>query len=91
MVQDPRIQARQIGDQDWLYREQQKRNAWLWENALRRHNLVGFVGEVLKGVVRTKLEGGNGEYEKWIEEGKRKTKARMEEREKKGGGVAQEG
>ncbi|KAI9869744.1 MAG: hypothetical protein M1830_005140 [Pleopsidium flavum] len=84
MVQDLRIRAREIGDQDWLYREQQKRNAWQWENALRRHNFVGFVSEVLKGVVRSKLKEGPGGYEKWVDDAKSKTKARMEEKSKKG-------
>ncbi|KAI9814216.1 MAG: hypothetical protein M1827_003382 [Pycnora praestabilis] len=85
MVQDLRIRAKELGDQDWLYREEQKRNAWQWENALRRHNFVGFVSEVLKGVVRSKLREGDGAYEKWIEDAKGKTEARIEERSKKGG------
>ena len=51
-----------------LYREEQKRNAWQWENALRRYNFVGFVSEVLKGVVREKLKEGDGAYERWVEE-----------------------
>lgn len=80
MVRDLRIRAREIGDQQWLYREEQKRNAWQWENALRRHNFVGFVSEVLKGVVRSKLTEGNGAYEKWVEEAKAKTNARQHER-----------
>ena len=84
MVQDLRIRAREIGDQDWLYREQQKRNAWQWENALRRHNLVGFVSEVLKGVARSKLKEAPDAYDKWIDDAKSKTKARMEEKSKKG-------
>lgn len=84
MVRDLRIRAREIGDQDFLYREEQKRNAWQWENALRRHNFVGFVSEVLKGVAKAKLKEGNGEYGKWIEEAVRKTRKRIEERGKKG-------
>jgi len=68
-----------------LYREVQKRNAWQWENALRRHNFVGFVSEVLKGVVREKLKEGKGAYEKWVEEAVGRTKTRMEERTKKEG------
>lgn len=84
MVQDLRIRAREIGDQDWLYREQQKRNAWQWENALRRHNFVGFVSEVLKGVARSKLKEAPDAYDKWIDDAKSKTKARMEEKSKKG-------
>src|SRR5436190_633448 len=84
MVRDLRIRAREIGDQEQLYREDQKRNGWQWENALRRHNFVGFVSEILKGVVRAKLEEGNGAYDRWISDAKEKTKARIEERAKKG-------
>ena len=86
MVRDLRLRAREIGDQDWLYREEQKRNVWQWENALRRHNFVGFVGELLKGVVGSKLQEGEGSYDQWIEEAKAKTKARLEERAKRGEG-----
>ena len=91
MVRDLRIRAREIGDQDWIYREEQKRKAWQWENALRRHNFVGFASEVLKGVVRSKLKEGNGSYEKWVEDAMAKTKARIEERSKKGEGGGEVG
>ncbi|KAK3063675.1 hypothetical protein LTS18_013652, partial [Coniosporium uncinatum] len=84
MVRDLRIRAREIGDQDWLYREEEKRTAWQWENALRRHNFVGFVGELMKGVVRAKIKEGGGAYEKWVDDAKGKTKARIDERRKKG-------
>lgn len=87
MVRDLRLRAREIGDQDWLYQEEQKRNAWQWENALRRHNLIGFVGEILKGVVRSKLLEGDGKYAEWVKEAKSKTKARLEERQKSKGGM----
>ena len=83
MVRDLRIRARGIGDQDFLYREEQKRNAWEWENALRRHNFVGFVNEILKGVVKQKLKQGGAAYDEWVEEAVRKTRKRLEEREKK--------
>ena len=86
MVRDLRLRAKEIGDQDWLYREEQKRTAWQWENALRRHNFLGFVGEVMKGVVGAKLKEGDGVYEKWIEEAEARTKAKLEERKKKGEG-----
>jgi len=85
MVRDLRIRAREIGDQDWLYREEQKRSGWQWENALRRHNFVGFVSEMLKGVVRSKLREGNGAYDRWVEDAKAKTQARITEKSKKGG------
>ena len=86
MVRDLRLRAQEVGDQDWLYREQQKRNAWQWENALRRHNFIGFVGEIMKGVTRAKLRDGDGAYDKWIGDAKAKTKGRVEEKKKKGGG-----
>lgn len=80
MVRDLRIRARAIGDQDWLYQEEQKRNGWQWENALRRHNLMGFAGEILKGVVSSKLAEGNEKYAEWVEQAESKTKARLKER-----------
>jgi ubiquitin carboxyl-terminal hydrolase L5 len=85
MVRDLRIQAREIGDMDLLEREERKRRDWQFENALRRHNFVGFAGAVLKGVVEKKLVEGNGAYEKWVEEAKETTKKRYESRRKGGG------
>lgn len=91
MVQDLRLRAKEIGDQDWLLREEQKRTGWQWENALRRHNFIGFVGEVMKGVARAKLGEGNGAYDKWIEDAEAKTKAKSEERKKKSEGEEPQG
>ncbi|KAL8733155.1 MAG: hypothetical protein Q9166_002347 [cf. Caloplaca sp. 2 TL-2023] len=85
MVRDLRIRAREIGDQDWLYQEKQKRNAWQWENALRRHNFVGFIGETLKGVVRSKLRDGDVSYDSWVEEAKKAMSTRLNERRKSKG------
>ena len=85
VVRDLRLRAREIGDQDWLYREEQKRTGWQWENALRRHNFIGFVGEVMKGVVGAKLKEGEESYDKWIQDAEARTKAQIEERRKKGG------
>jgi ubiquitin carboxyl-terminal hydrolase L5 len=73
-----------MGDEETLEAEEQKRTEWLWENALRRHNFVGFVGELMKGVVQAKLNQGEGAYEKWVEESKAKTRKRVEERRKQG-------
>jgi ubiquitin carboxyl-terminal hydrolase L5 len=86
MVRDLRVKAREIGDEELLYREEQKRSDWQFENALRRHNFVGFAGEVLKGVIGEKLKAVEGAYGKWIDEAKKKTKMRAEEQKKKGGG-----
>jgi ubiquitin carboxyl-terminal hydrolase L5 len=87
MVRDLRVRAREIGDYEALEREEQKRRDWLFENALRRHNFVGFAGAVLKGVVENKLaEGGDAAYQKWIEEAKAKTRQRLESKRKGGGG-----
>lgn len=82
--QDLRIRYREIGDEDALEEEEDKRARWLWENSLRRHNFVGFVGELLKGVVRTKLEQGGGAYDKWVEEAKGRSKKRHDELRKQG-------
>lgn len=86
MVRDLRIKAREIGDADMLAREERKRRDWQFENALRRHNFVGFAGAMLKGVVEKKLQEGNGAYEKWIADATEKTKQRVEQRKKGGGG-----
>ncbi|EOD48874.1 putative ubiquitin carboxyl-terminal hydrolase 2 protein [Neofusicoccum parvum UCRNP2] len=82
MVRDLRIRAREIGDAEWLQREQQKRSAWMWENSLRRHNFVGFVGELMKGVVKAKVD--DGKYDQWVDEAKAKTRQRAQDRAKKG-------
>lgn len=85
MVRDLRIRAKEFGDEELLFRENQKRNEWQVENALRRHNFVGFAGEVLKGVIAEKLKQGPEAYTEWIEEAKKKTKQRAEEHKKKSG------
>lgn len=90
VCRDLRIRAQEIGDEEALARERRKRALWEWENALRRHNFVGFIGEVLKGVVGEKLESGDEEYEKWIEEGKNATEKRLRERGGKKGGIVGE-
>ncbi|KAH9909861.1 ubiquitin carboxyl-terminal hydrolase [Xylariomycetidae sp. FL2044] len=86
MVRDLRVRAREIGDREMLEREERKRRDWQFENALRRHNFVGFAGAVLEGVVGTKLKQGEGAYEDWVQEAKQKTRARLERRKKGGGG-----
>ncbi|KAI1371536.1 ubiquitinyl hydrolase [Hypoxylon crocopeplum] len=87
MVRDRRIAAREAGDAETLAREERKRRDWHFENALRRHNFVGFAGAVLKGVVDAKLgEGGEAAYDAWVEEAKAKTRQRLESRKKGGGG-----
>jgi ubiquitin carboxyl-terminal hydrolase L5 len=82
MCEDLRIKAREIGDQEMLFREEQKRRDWRWENALRRHNFVGFIGEVMKGVTKEKLKDGS--WDKWIDDAKKATAKRAEDRKKKG-------
>ncbi|KAK8035028.1 ubiquitin carboxyl-terminal hydrolase L5 [Apiospora rasikravindrae] len=86
MVRDLRIKAREIGDVDMLEREERKRRDWQFENALRRHNFVGFAGAVLQGVVQEKLKEGNGAYDKWISDAKDASRKRLESRRKGGGG-----
>ena len=77
VCRDLRVRAHEIGDMETLATEKRKRMQWEWENALRRHNFVGFTGELLKGVVRMKMQ--NGEYEPWIAEAKKATEKRIEE------------
>ena len=74
MVRDLRVRARAIGDAAMLYREEQKRSEWRFENALRRHNFVGFAGEVLKAVTARKLEEGGDAT--WIAQSKARTSGR---------------
>lgn len=78
VCQDLRINAQAYGDTDTIFIEKRKRAQWEWENALRRHNFVGFTAEVLKGVVGVKLEEGH--YDKWVEEAKKTTEKRLKER-----------
>jgi ubiquitin carboxyl-terminal hydrolase L5 len=87
MIQDPRIRAREIGDVETLRIEETKRRGWVWENALRRHNFVGFVGDLTKGVVRAKLVEGDEKYKEWVDSAKKRTESRL----KKGkGGLSEE-
>ncbi|KAK1526178.1 permease [Colletotrichum costaricense] len=89
MVRDPRIAAKEIGDSETLERENEKRRNWRFENALRRHNFVGFAGEVLKGVVAQKVEGGDAAYDAWIKEGlerRKRDEDAVRLRRKMGGG-----
>ena len=82
VCRDLRIRARDIGDAETLAREKRKRTQWEWENALRRHNFVGFTGEILKDVVKQKLK--KGEYEQWVKDAKDATKKRLKEKRTKG-------
>jgi len=87
MVRDLRVRAREIGDADLLAREERRRRDWQFENALRRHNFVGFAAEVLRGVVAQKVRSeGDGAYDRWIDQAKQKMIKRVEERKKAGGG-----
>ena len=85
MCEDLRIQAKAIGDQELLEREERKRREWKWENALRRHNFVGFIGETMKGVTAAKLQEGT--YGKWVEDAKAATQKRSDDRKNKGHGA----
>ncbi|RAL05423.1 putative 26S proteasome-associated ubiquitin C-terminal hydrolase [Aspergillus ibericus CBS 121593] len=78
VVRDLRVGAREIGDVEGLEREERKRRAWAWENTLRRSNFVGFIGEVLKGVVGVKDRGG--QFEEWVERAKGETQKNLRRR-----------
>ncbi|EHK49687.1 hypothetical protein TRIATDRAFT_297593 [Trichoderma atroviride IMI 206040] len=76
MCRDLRIRAREFGDEELLEREERKRKDWLFENALRRHNFVGFAGEVVKKVVENKLDaGGDDAVNKWVSDSLERKKA----------------
>ncbi|KAJ5226299.1 hypothetical protein N7468_007524 [Penicillium chermesinum] len=82
VVRDPRVHAREIGDTETLEREERKRAAWQWENTLRRWNFVGFIGEMMKGVVRMKdgQDPSGKAYEEWVEAAKKETRKKLEMR-----------
>lgn len=85
MCRDLRLRAQEFGDEELLRREQRKRADWQFENALRRHNFVGFAGEVLRGVVEKKLDdGGSDGVQKWVDESLERRRA--DERTRGGGG-----
>ncbi|PTB63531.1 ubiquitinyl hydrolase [Trichoderma citrinoviride] len=87
MCRDLRVRAREFGDEELLEREERKRRDWAFENALRRHNFVGFAGEVLKRVVEKKLgEGGDEAVDKWVGEGLERRRAAEKARGGGGGG-----
>lgn len=79
---DLRKKAELFGDDSMLIREKRKRKAWEWENSLRRHNFVGFTGEVLKGVVSKMIK--EGKYDDWVKEAETTTRRKLEERRKRG-------
>ena len=82
VCRDLRIGAQDISDSEALAREKKKRRQWEWENTLRRHNFVGFTGEIMKGVTKMKVE--KGEYHAWIADAKKVTEQRMKDRRAKG-------
>lgn len=85
MTRDLRLTARERGDQWAVENEVRKRREWLYENALRQHNFLGFTSEILKGVIGMKLkQGGDEAYGKWVEEAKETTKKRIEQKRTRG-------
>jgi len=82
VCRDRRARAIEMGDTEALARENRRRARWAWENALRRHNFVGFTAEVLKGVVGMKLGAGGGEYERWVAEAREATEKRIKARDR---------
>ncbi|KAJ5091277.1 hypothetical protein NUU61_006147 [Penicillium alfredii] len=82
VVRDPRPRAREIGDAETLEREERKRAAWQWENTLRRWNFVGFIGEMIKGVVasKEKQDASGAAYSQWVDAAKKETRKKLEMR-----------
>ncbi|KAF7538890.1 hypothetical protein G7Z17_g12545 [Cylindrodendrum hubeiense] len=86
MCRDLRQRAREFGDPELLAREERKRRDWQFENALRKHNFVGFAGEVLKGVVKEQLaKGGDAAVDTWVKESLERRKV-AEQALRRGGG-----
>ncbi|OAA56981.1 26S proteasome-associated ubiquitin [Niveomyces insectorum RCEF 264] len=86
-VRDRRLLARELGDGELLAREARKRRAWQFENALRRHNFVGFAHEVLEGVVENHLRAGGPDgaaaYDKWVGDATARFQRRIEEKQRR--------
>jgi len=82
VIKDQRLRAMEIGDLESIKREQDKREAWQWENALRKHNFVGFAHEVLKGIVRMKTSEGS--YQEWLDSARKEMAKRVAEKKAKG-------
>lgn len=80
VTRDLRMQAQETGDVELMEREERKRRGWAWENTLRRSNFVGFIGEVLKGVVGTKEAQGSEAYNEWVEKAKLDTQRKLARR-----------
>lgn len=78
LTRDRREVCREVGDEEGLRREEERRRMWAWENALRGANMVGFVGEVLKMIVGEKVE--QGVYEDWIEAARKETAKKRQTR-----------
>lgn len=85
VTRDLRTRAQEMGDWEVLQREEEKRAAWEWENTLRRENMMGFAGELLKSVAAAKVKEGEGNYEQWLGEARSRTKKRREEKGAGGG------
>lgn len=84
MVGDLRARAQAAGDHEAVERQDRKREAWMWENALRRHNFMGFTDVLLKAVVAEKVKTA-GMYDVWIEDALgEETRKREEGRVRKG-------
>lgn len=80
VCRDLRVRMREVGDWEGLEREDAKRREWAWENALRRWNFLGFVGEVVKVVGAAKVAEGSGKWEEWVQGARDRTKQRIEEK-----------
>lgn len=80
VCRDRRAALREAGDAEGLAREEEKRAAWEWENALRRHNFLGFVGEVMKATAAHKDSKGDGAFDEWVAGARATTRRRLEER-----------
>ncbi|KAG5993062.1 hypothetical protein E4U52_002305 [Claviceps spartinae] len=77
MCRDLRLRAHERGDDELLAREHRKRCDWFFENALRRHNFVGFAGEVLKGVVDRQVRecGDDSALDAWVDQSLQRMKS----------------
>ncbi len=61
---DRRQYLREVGDEQGLRREEVKRQRWEKDNAMRSHNFVAFIYQLLHTTVREK--GKDGSYDSWL-------------------------
>lgn len=82
VCEDIRLQAARIGDSAAVAAEDARRREWKNDVALKQSNLLGFVGELMKGVTAQKLQDNS--WNQWIDASKKRTSDKLDARAKRG-------